>query len=192
MRRTTFAFYLAITVLSGCNAPGGVSATAPSVSPYDRRSHEAIFNDAEIERNFRAEMQRREELSAPTHINLHAFNGLALLTGEAPTEPLHEWAVNLARIIPGVKQVHDYILIGEPSSDASRQIDTLIQQSAQNALLQMRPIRGFHPSQVKIVAERGTLYLLGLVRRHEADAVVKKIRTVQGINEIVKVFTYIN
>ncbi|MGR8934776.1 MAG: BON domain-containing protein [Gammaproteobacteria bacterium] len=191
MRRTLLTLSLAITLLSGCTTPGGISPS-PIASPYDRRSHEAIYSDTEIERNFRSEMERREDLSEPTHVNLHAYNGLALLTGETPTEPLHEWAVNLARIIPGVKQVHDYILIGAPSSEASRRIDALLHQSASNAVLQMQPIRGFHPSQIDIVVERGTVYLLGLVRRTEADTVVKKIRTVQGVNGIVKVFTYIN
>lgn len=191
MRRSIFALFLATLALAGCNTPGSGTFTSSEASSYDRRSHEAIFGDAEIERNFAREMQHREELSEPTHIRLHAYNGRALVTGEAPTEHLHEWAVNLARIIPGVKEVYDYSVIAEPSTGASRQHDALLQQAAQNALLQMRPIRNFHPSQVKIVVERGAVYLLGLVRRNEADAVVKKIRTVKGVSEIVKVFTYI-
>jgi osmotically-inducible protein OsmY len=191
MRRTILALFLATTALSGCVAPAGIAEGTPYVSPYDRRSHEAIIGDAAIERNFRSEMRRREELSGPTHIRLHAFNGLALATGEAPTAQLRDWAVNLARIIPGVKQVHDYIRIGPLSPEASRRNDALLQQALANALLQMQPIDGFHPAQVTIVTERGAVYLLGLVLRHEADAVIKKIRTVPGVKEIVNVFTYI-
>lgn len=191
MRRITLAFFLAITALSGCTTPGGVSGSALNLSPYDRRAQEAIIGDAEVERNFEREMQRRDQLSEPTHINLHSFNGRALLTGEAPTEPLHEAVVNLARIIPGVKEVYDYVAITQPSSEEARQYDEFLQQALQDALMQIRPMKSFHPSQVKIVVEQGTVYLLGLVRRNEADAVVKKIRTVKGVNEIVKVFTYI-
>jgi osmotically-inducible protein OsmY len=190
MRRILATLFLAATVLSGCVVPGGTESGVV-VSPYDRRSREAIFSDADIERNFRAEMLRRTELSVPTHVNLHAYNGLALVTGEAPTEQLRDWAVNLARIIPGVKQVHDYIRIGKPGSEASRRKDAQLQKSLQSALLQMPPIKGFHPSQIHIVAEQGVVYLLGLVRRNEANAAINKIRGIGGVKEIVTVFTYI-
>jgi osmotically-inducible protein OsmY len=190
MRRILATLFLAATVLSGCIAPGGTQSEVV-VSPYDRRSHEAIFSDADIERNFRAEMLRRSELSGPTHIRLHAYNGLALVTGEAPTEQLRDWAINLARIIPGVKQVHDYIRIGKLSSEASRRQDAQLKQSLQNALIQVPPIKGFHPSQINIVTEQGVVYLLGLVRRNEANAAINKIRGVGGVKEVVTVFTYI-
>jgi osmotically-inducible protein OsmY len=185
MRHNLLVLVIAATVLAGC------STAKPVVSPYERRSNEAVYGDAEIERNYRTEMGRRVELSGPTHINLTSFNGVALLTGEAPKKQLRDRAVGLARIIGGVKEVHDYIRIAKPSSNALQQQDERLKQRLQSALRQMQPIQGFHPSQIKIVVEQGSVYLMGLVRRNEADAVIARLRSIDGVKEIVTVFTYI-
>lgn len=187
MRQRLYASFIGAVVLAGCAA----SAPKPVVSPYERRSNEAVFGDAEIERNFRTEMSRRVELSGPTHINLNSFNGAALMTGESPKAQLRDQAVRLASIIPGVKTVHDYIRLAKPSSNASQQQDVNLHQVLHNALQQMPPLPGFHPSQIKIVVEQGTVYLMGLVRRNEADAAISIIRGAEGVKEIVTVFTYI-
>ena len=46
--------------------------------------------------------------------------------------------------------------------------------------------------RIKVVAEDGVVYLMGLVTRNEADAAVTRSRDVFGVQKIVKVFEYIN
>ncbi|TMH56308.1 MAG: BON domain-containing protein, partial [Betaproteobacteria bacterium] len=44
---------------------------------------------------------------------------------------------------------------------------------------------------VKVVTERGVVYLLGLVRRDEGDAAADIARTTSGAQRVVKVFEYV-
>ena len=50
----------------------------------------------------------------------------------------------------------------------------------------------FDPTRVKVVTEDSTVYLMGLLRRKEADAVVERARRVGGVQRVVKIFEYID
>ena len=47
-------------------------------------------------------------------------------------------------------------------------------------------------NRVKVVTENGVVYLMGLLTRAEADAVVEVARKAGGVQKIVKVFQYLN
>jgi osmotically-inducible protein OsmY len=49
----------------------------------------------------------------------------------------------------------------------------------------------FNPLHVKVVTENGTVYLLGLVTRKEADDATNIARHVSGVKKVVRVFEYI-
>jgi osmotically-inducible protein OsmY len=45
--------------------------------------------------------------------------------------------------------------------------------------------------KIKVITENGTVYLMGLLPREEADQAVEVVRSVYGVQRIVKVFEYI-
>jgi len=49
----------------------------------------------------------------------------------------------------------------------------------------------FDSLRVKVVAERGSVYLMGLLTKEEANAVTEVVRYVSGVRRVVKVFEYI-
>ena len=51
---------------------------------------------------------------------------------------------------------------------------------------------GFDPSQVNVTTVRGEVYLMGLVTRAEADAVVEDVRRVRGVRRVVRAFEYVD
>ena len=53
-------------------------------------------------------------------------------------------------------------------------------------------IKGFDPSRVKVVTENGTVFLMGMVYRKEADAIVTRTQQVTGVQRIVKLFEYLD
>jgi osmotically-inducible protein OsmY len=59
-------------------------------------------------------------------------------------------------------------------------------------LLRITDIEGFNGARVKVVTDTGTVYLMGLVTREEANAVTEKARQVSGVQKVVKLFEYID
>ena len=51
---------------------------------------------------------------------------------------------------------------------------------------------GTDGTRVKVVTENGTVYLMGMLYRKEADAIVQQARKVGGVQRIVKVFEYLD
>ena len=47
-------------------------------------------------------------------------------------------------------------------------------------------------SQIKIVTEDSTIYLLGLVKKNEADIATEAVRQVGGVRRVVKLFEYLD
>ncbi len=46
-------------------------------------------------------------------------------------------------------------------------------------------------SRIKVLTENGTVYLMGILTRAEADYLETMIRTVSGVTNVVKVIDYI-
>ena len=47
-------------------------------------------------------------------------------------------------------------------------------------------------ARTKVVTESGVVYLMGLLTRAEADAVVAQVQQVSGVQKIVKIIEYID
>jgi osmotically-inducible protein OsmY len=45
--------------------------------------------------------------------------------------------------------------------------------------------------RVKVITERGVVFLMGLLTQQEAQAVTNLVRHVSGVHRVVKVFEYI-
>ena len=50
----------------------------------------------------------------------------------------------------------------------------------------------FSPVHVKVVTESGVVYLMGLVKRTEAEAATDVARTTGGVAKVVKLFEYLD
>ena len=183
---------LATVLIQGCTpvVVGGAAATGVAVV-HDRRSTGTVIDDQTIEIKALARLLRDDALRNNTHINATSYNGVLVLTGEAPTEDLRYRAVSMLSTIPSVKRVQNEIIIAAPSSLMSRSSDSLIASKAKVALFDVKSPE-FDPTRVNVVAENGVVYLLGLLRHHEADAVVEVVRRVGGVQRVVKLFEYID
>ena len=50
----------------------------------------------------------------------------------------------------------------------------------------------FGAHHVKVITEAGTVYLMGLVTREEADKATELARTTSGVRKVIRVFEYIS
>ena len=173
---------LCAPVLQGCL---GAAAT---VAAQDRRTPGTYIDDQIAELKILAALAEDERISKQAHINATSFNGLVLLTGEAPGESLRIRATEIARGMPGVRAVQNEIVLRAPSSLLARASDSVVTGKVKIALLQDEEINA---TQVKVVTERGVVYLMGLLKRAEADRATETVRRVPGVQQVVKVMQYI-
>ncbi len=172
-------------------ATGAAEASGLSVL-HDRRTSEALLRDEKIEIDAGIALNADDEIRDKTHINVTAYNGIVLVTGEAPDEALHTKIINLIRTIPGVKVVHNEIIIAPPSPMSSRAYDTLLTTKVKSAISEVRNIPGFDATRIKVVTENGIVYLMGLVHPNEGYVAGEMARRVNGVKQVVKVFEYID
>lgn len=193
MRTVVYATVLAIWTfwLSGCAVliAGGAAATAVAI--HDRRTLGTVIEDQNIEMQAHSAIRNNTELHEKTHINVTSYNTTVLLTGEAPTQELRARAETLVKAIPKVTRVHNEIQIAAPSALTSRSADTMIGTRVKTSLAGI-DIEDFDMTRVKVVTEDGTVYLMGLLTREEADAVVEKARHIGGVQRVVKVLEYLD
>jgi osmotically-inducible protein OsmY len=179
----------AAAALQGCVPAmilGGAAATAVAIS--DRRQPEVILGDKRVE--YAVAGRIGDALGEQAHINASSYNSTVLLTGEAYTPELKAQAEKIATEVPQVKNVVNEIEVAGRSSLASRSNDSLITTKVKANLISEAGKR-YESEQVKVVTERGVVYLLGLVTRDEADAITDVVRTTPGVQKVVRVFEYI-
>lgn len=177
---------------SGCTAiaTGGAEVTGLSLL-HDRRTSEVMLVDERIEINAGIELNAHDDIRDRCHVNVTAYNGKVLITGEAPTAELRDKIVGIVRVISGVKLVHNELVIAEPTSLGSRSKDTLITTKIKAALSEVRNLPGFDATRVKVVTENGVVYLMGLLHRNEGSVATEIARREDGVKQVVKVFEYI-
>ena len=180
---------LIVTLLTGCAAVavGGAATTGVAVV-HDRRSAGTVIDDQSIELKALNIFYGVKTIRLNTHVNATSYNGLVLLTGEAPTEQLRQDIIQRVSRIPKVTKVHNEIIIAAPSSLVSRSSDSLITSKSKVALFNVSHIKGFDPTRVKVVTENGVVYLMGLLKQHEVSPVIETIRRVGGVQRVVKLF----
>ncbi|HET8877498.1 MAG TPA: BON domain-containing protein [Casimicrobiaceae bacterium] len=175
-------------VLSGCvplviaGAAGGAALVAA-----DRRSVGAQTDDEAIE------LKMANNIGAGygdrVHVNVTSYNGIVLLTGEVPSPELKRSIEEIAKSTAKVRSVTDELSVGPVSSIGSRTNDSYITSKVKARFVEANK---FAPNHVKVVTERQVVYLMGLVRRAEADAAAQIAATTSGVVRVVKLFEYID
>ena len=130
-----------------------------------------------------------QEIRDSAHVNVTSYNTVVLITGEAPNEDIRQRIVNIVGTTPKVTHVHDELTIAAPSSWTSRSSDSVITSKVKIKLFIKR---NFDASRIKVVTENGTVYLMGLLKRAEADIATTETRQTGGVQKVVKLFQYID
>jgi len=170
--------------LSAC-APlllgGAVVGTTLMVT--DRRSSGAQVEDQGIE--LKALTRIREAVGERGHISVTSYNRLVLLTGEVQSEDDKAAVERAITRIENVKSTVNELLVGGSSSLTSRSNDTIITSKVKASFLDAGDMPG---TAVKVVTERGTVYLMGRVTEREANRAAEVARGVGGVTKVIKVF----
>ncbi|MES9922534.1 MAG: BON domain-containing protein [Candidatus Thiodiazotropha endolucinida] len=181
---------IAVLILQGCAAAvvGGAAATAAVA--HDRRTTGTIVEDQSIELKIYDLMSKDSRFKQQSSIHVTSYNLVVLLTGQAADQALRSKAEQMASSVDRVRRVVNEIEIGSTSTLAENSRDAALTTEVKVRLAKVQ-IPGFDPLRVKVVTERGAVFLLGLITKKEADAVTDVVRHISGVRRVVRVFEYI-
>ena len=145
------------------------------------------LNDFQMETAIGVNINKASSELDASHINVNAYNGVVLLTGEVPHSTARTLAGETARNYLGVRLVHNELLIEGKSSFLSRTNDNWLATKLRTKLIAEKNVRS---TTIKIVAEAGTVYMMGLVDRQSADVAAIIASGTGGVKRVVKLFEY--
>lgn len=166
-----------VLILAGC------------VNDPSKRTTGTFIDDAVLEPLIKNEIFKADPTFKGSHIVVVSYNGLVLLAGQVATAELKERAATVAQDVNRVRKVHNELSIGGPISLVARTNDSWLTTKVKSRLVASSDAKGL---KVKVVTENGVVYLMGLLNRAQADAVVSVTADVYGVQKIVKVFEYLD
>jgi len=187
---TRLIFILPILLLQGCAAMvvGGAATTA--VVAHDRRTTGIMVEDQTIELKAYDRLAEIAEIKERGKVNVTSYNKVVLLTGQVPGDAARRQAEQAVSRVEQVRRVVNEIEIGSTASFGEHSRDLALTSEVKLRLTSV-DIPDFDPLRVKVVTERGSVYLMGLLTQQEANAVTEVVRYISGVRRVVKVFEYI-
>jgi len=163
----------------------GATVGAGTLVAMDRRSTGVRAGDQAIESKVTKAASEKWGITA--HINVTSYDGKVLLTGEVPTPAIRDEIERIAKATEFVRGVTNELLVGPESTIGGRTQDTYITSKVKARLIESKQ---FDANNVKVVTERRTVYLLGLVSPAEGDAAAEVAASTSDVERVVKLFLY--
>jgi osmotically-inducible protein OsmY len=181
------ALLASLVSLSAC-APlivGGAVMTGVMAS--DRRTTGTLVEDESIE--IKVASAVRKEMGDRIHLNVTSFNRQVLLSGEVRTAADKERAEKLAQSQENVNSVVNDLAVMPVSSLTQRSKDAVITGQVKAAFVDAKDMQ---VNAIKVVTERGIVYLMGRVTSREAKRATDIARGIGGVTKVVRVFEEIS
>lgn len=174
-------------LLQGCAAAVVAGAATGATVATDRRTTGKMWDDQTLELKGEKLIAQDKILDNKVRVNVTSMNGIVLLTGEAETTALRKRALTHVRRVQGVRRIHNHIRIAPRRSFSDSSHDKWITSKIKT---KQATTKGVGPTHVKVVTANSVVYLMGLVKRAEADVATKLARETKGVTRVVKLFEY--
>ena len=169
---------------SGCLPVVATGAAVGTLAALDRRTVGAQTEDQAIE--LKAAAQIRDRIGSG--VSVTSFNRKVLLTGQVANERDKRTAEAIVAELPNVRSIHNELQVAGVPSLSTSAADSAITARVKAAFLEAADLQA---NTIKVVTEAGTVYLMGLVSRREADRAAQVASRVAGVQRVVTVFEYI-
>lgn len=171
--------------LQGCFLLAGGAIVGGSFAAADRRTLGAQAEDKGIMVKGKIEVNKVVPDSA--HVDITSFNRRALLTGEVPTEEAKQAAEKALRGVENVDEVYNELAVTFSSTLSGRSSDSLVTTKVVASLIDEKFLQSH---AIKVVTERGNVYLMGIVTEREAKLAATIASRVDGVKRVVTYFEY--
>lgn len=173
--------------LGGCVALAAGAVAGGTMVAMDRRSSGTQLDDQTIE--LRAAVAIDQTIGERGHVNATSYNHVVLLTGEVPAEADRAKIEAQIAKVDNVRLVLNELAVMPNSTLSQRANDTVITGKVKGAIFEAKELQVV---SVKVVTERGVVYLMGRLTEAESMAAAQVARGVGGVQRVVKVFEIIS
>lgn len=153
----------------------------------DRRTSGTQLEDEAIE--LKASNRIRKELGERARVSVVSYNRLVLLTGVVSGEADRAVVGSLVSGVDNVRSIVNEVTVVSAQPTNTVASDALVTSKVKASLVDSKDI---FAQSVKVVTERGTVYLMGRVTEREASRATEIARGVSGVNKVVRVFEVIS
>lgn len=178
---------LVTLLLSGCASIVGATLDGPIEDARTGRSFGRSIDDEVLETKARVNIDKADPDLDTAHIVVEAHNGIVLITGQVPREPLIAAAEASLTTLRGIRAIHNYLVVAGPTSVLARANDSVLSARVNAALLGSSDVDS---ALFEVVTEDAVVYLLGVTTRDQADRAVDVVSRIGGVRKIVKVIEY--
>lgn len=185
------ALLIASTLLSACSTivQGVTAVTSVATMTHDRRSAGTILDDKTLYLRIN-NIVEEDVMLDDAHINFMIYDGVVLMTGEAPSQDAKTRLVaQLKAKALNMKQLVNEVVVMPSSSYLSRAKDNLISLQVE-VLFQDQEV--FHPTHIRVLTERKTVYLMGAVTKREAENATNQAAKAKNVGKVVRLFSYLS
>ncbi len=154
------------------------------------RTAGAVLEDQSIETKILVNLKSQEPAFKDSRLQVVSYNGVVLMAGQVATEELKARAAEIAsQASTKIKRIHNELEVMGNTTFVTRSNDAWIGTKVRTLLLGSKEVPS---SQINVIAENGTIFLMGLISQSEGDRAANLVRNVSGVSRVVKVFEYIN
>ena len=179
-----------VVALGGCATMlGAVSDEDGYQTPETDRTMGRAIDDEVIENVALVNIRKASEGLADSHIRVTSFNGIVLLTGQVRAQPLKRQAEEVTMQLRNVRRVYNELEVAGPTSLLARSGDGWVNTKVKARLIANESAPG---RDIRVVTENGVVYLMGLIRRNDADAAAEIARNTGGVVKVVRMFEYVD
>ncbi len=175
---------LSFVSLTGCMS----MATSSAQAVYNHQSIQKNVQDQYITMRAYQALDIDSKQFKNTNINVATLNGVVLLSGQVTKSWQKSEAERVVRKIAGVEDVYNWIQVDKPANQLSRLNDTWLTTKVKTRLIATDEVDA---SQIKVVTENGTVFLMGMLKPKEANAAAMAASHTPGVKQVVKIFSYI-
>jgi osmotically-inducible protein OsmY len=174
-------------LLSGCVPMVATGVGVAAMSYQDRRTTGTQVEDKTIETKIANKVSER--YGSDTHVESTSFDRTVLLTGQVRDEAARRDIEQMARATDNVKNVYNELTIGPAVSSSTHANDSYITSKVKSRFVDAGKL---YPGYVTVTTENSVVYLMGMVKRTEADAAAEVASTTSGVQKVVRVFEYLD
>ncbi len=183
----TLAAVTVSTSLTGCfPLLLGGAMVGGTVVYTDRRTSGTQLEDEAIK--LKASNRLSKELGERARVSAVSYNRLVLLTGEVSGEADKAVVARIVSGIDNVRSIVNEVTVVSAHPTNTQASDALVTGKVKASLVDSKDI---FAQSVKVVTERGTVYLMGRVTEREANRATEIARGVSGVDKVVRVFEVI-
>ena len=179
---------LTVTILTSACVPlviGGAAATVAIAE--DRRSPGTFVDDQSIENS--ALLRVKSRFGGQVHVNITSYNRRVLVSGEAATEAVKRGVEEEIGTVRGITRIFNELVVGPQAGVMSVSNDARLTTVVKTRFLEASRFQANH---VKVITEAGVVFLIGIVKRSEAETATQLASTTSGVVRVVRLFEYLD